>query len=113
MPGFDGTGPAGAGSMTGGARGFCNPSGVRDPKSFGKGMGLRGSIGGYGAGMGMRRGFGRGFGRCRGFLPAYGSTSSIDTTAELDMLKAQADSMQNALDDINSRMAQLQKKAAE
>ena len=26
MPGFDGTGPMGAGSMTGGGRGFCNPA---------------------------------------------------------------------------------------
>jgi hypothetical protein len=25
MPGFDGTGPAGVGPMTGGARGWCNP----------------------------------------------------------------------------------------
>jgi len=25
MPGFDGTGPAGMGPMTGGARGWCNP----------------------------------------------------------------------------------------
>ena len=25
MPGFDGTGPAGSGPMTGGARGWCNP----------------------------------------------------------------------------------------
>jgi len=25
MPGFDGTGPNGMGSMTGGGRGFCNP----------------------------------------------------------------------------------------
>ncbi len=26
MPGFDGTGPNGMGPMTGGGRGFCNPS---------------------------------------------------------------------------------------
>jgi len=26
MPGFDGTGPRGLGSMTGGGRGFCAPS---------------------------------------------------------------------------------------
>jgi hypothetical protein len=29
MPGFDGTGPAGMGPMTGGGRGFCRPQGVR------------------------------------------------------------------------------------
>ncbi len=28
MPGFDRTGPMGAGSMTGGARGRCNPAAV-------------------------------------------------------------------------------------
>jgi len=28
MPGFDGTGPAGMGSMTGGGRGWCNPYNV-------------------------------------------------------------------------------------
>ena len=33
MPGFDGTGPSGRGPMTGGGRGYCNPSfaGTRDP----------------------------------------------------------------------------------
>jgi hypothetical protein len=29
MPGFDGTGPAGRGPMTGGGRGWCNPYGLR------------------------------------------------------------------------------------
>lgn len=29
MPGFDGTGPAGMGPMTGGGRGLCNPYGAR------------------------------------------------------------------------------------
>lgn len=28
MPGFDGTGPAGMGPMTGGGRGFCSPWGI-------------------------------------------------------------------------------------
>ena len=31
MPGFDGTGPAGQGPMTGGARGLCNPSAASRP----------------------------------------------------------------------------------
>ncbi|NQT56445.1 MAG: DUF5320 domain-containing protein, partial [Desulfobacteraceae bacterium] len=26
MPGFDGAGPSGMGPMTGGGRGYCNPS---------------------------------------------------------------------------------------
>lgn len=38
MPGMDGTGPRGLGSMTGGGRGWCNPysAGVRSP--FGTGI---------------------------------------------------------------------------
>lgn len=63
MPGFNGRGPMGAGPMTGGARGFCNPAGAGQPRPFGRGMGLgRGFRGGYGSSMGMRRSFGRGFG---------------------------------------------------
>ena len=40
MPGFDGTGPMGMGTMVGGGRGFCVApvSGIR-PRSFGKGYG--------------------------------------------------------------------------
>jgi len=77
MPGYDGTGPAGMGPMTGGARGPCNPYNVPRaagnlnrppypaygayPQAFGArprwGMG-RGAFG--------RRGRGRGGGRGRG-----------------------------------------------
>lgn len=28
MPGYNGTGPNGAGPLTGGARGWCNPAGI-------------------------------------------------------------------------------------
>lgn len=58
MPGFDGTGPAGMGPMTGGGRGWCNPS-----RSF--------AYRGYAPFFNLvrpRRGIGRGlFGRGRGF----------------------------------------------
>jgi hypothetical protein len=37
MPGFDGTGPGGAGSMTGGGRGFCAMS-YRGYRPYGFGM---------------------------------------------------------------------------
>ncbi|MGC9357951.1 MAG: DUF5320 domain-containing protein [Anaerolineae bacterium] len=70
MPGFDGTGPEGAGPMTGGARGQCNPtSGATSrfrplQRFFGRGAprsmsgrrprwGLR--LGGRGRGRGRRR----------------------------------------------------------
>jgi hypothetical protein len=59
MPGFNGTGPAGMGPMTGGARGYCNPSQIA------YGPALASAPGYWGAGYG--RGFGRSFGRGRGF----------------------------------------------
>jgi len=112
MPGFNGKGPMGAGPMTGGAKGFCDPAGPGYPKAFGRGMGFgRNFRGGYGPGMGMRRGFGRGFGRW--YPPAYGPASPADPADAINMLKAQADSMQNALDAINRRMTQLQEESTE
>jgi len=57
MPGFDGSGPMGAGPMSGGGRGYCNiPAG----RGFG--------ISRYGLGRGFRGGFGRGgFKNARGY----------------------------------------------
>ena len=82
MPGFDGTGPAGQGPMTGGGRGFCaqpvsslvqNPANRTGFNLFSQAMSmLTGSaysgtrISG-GRGMGNRRGMGRGRGRGRQF----------------------------------------------
>ena len=54
MPGFDGTGPRGAGPMTGGGRGYCNTSGKK-----GYGMGRGGRPRGCGGGRGWGRGYGR------------------------------------------------------
>ena len=70
MPGFDGTGPAGRGPMTGGGRGYCNPYVPRMP---GVGpvrapyWGSARAVSPYGFGRphwGLGRGFfGRGLGR--------------------------------------------------
>jgi hypothetical protein len=98
--------------MTGGARGFCNPAsrGYGYPffggVSFGRGMGLgRGFRGGMG--RAMRAGFGRGYGWRPNMNPSY--PYAMDAPEELDMLKAQAASMKNALDAISKRMAELEK----
>jgi len=113
MPGFDRTGPFGAGPMTGGARGYCNSAatGYQSPffgaAGFGRGMGLgRGFRGGMG--RGMRGGFGRGYGW---YPPAYVSPYpyAMNAANELDMLKAQAESFRSTLDTINKRMAELEK----
>ena len=55
MPRRDGTGPMGAGSMTGRGLGTCTGA---DTTKFGTGYGL-----GLGLGLACRRGFGRGLGR--------------------------------------------------
>lgn len=84
MPGFDGTGPAGMGPMTGWGRGYCStspatyaPTPIYGPANqwtgFGRGFGRgRGNRGGFGPGFGRGRGFGyRGYG-LRGAYPAWG-----------------------------------------
>jgi hypothetical protein len=109
MPGFDRSGPMGAGSMTGVRRGFCNPgrSAIERPVSrgygFGAGYGFRG---GYGPGRGVRKGF------CGGFAwypSMYEPGYPTDQTSEMNMLRAEADSMKTALDTINKRIVELEK----
>jgi len=76
MPGFDGTGPAGAGPMTGGARGWCSPYGVRYGGAYRYPRAAYPAYGPYrrpfgfarprvGLGWGVRGGWGRGRGRGR------------------------------------------------
>ena len=74
MPGFDGTGPAGAGKLMGRGMGPCGQDTSMDPAgslergmSFYSGLGLRRGPG-FRRGRGM--GFGKGFGK--GFGPGYG-----------------------------------------
>lgn len=79
MPRGDGTGPVGAGPMTGRGAGFCagysvpgymNP-GIGFGMGFGRGrgFGIRGGFGrGYGFGRGLGFGRGRGFGRMCNFI---------------------------------------------
>jgi len=107
VPGFDRSGPMGAGPRTGRARGYCNPANagrgrpLAGTAGFGRGMayGL-GFRGGYGPGRGMGRGFGRSFAP---YPPVYAE----NTADELGMLKQQADSAKNTLDSINRRIADL------
>jgi hypothetical protein len=110
MPGFDRTGPVGAGPMTGGARGFCNPANAGAIPAYGGRYG-------YGRGLGLRRGFrggygpGRGWGRGYGRYPAaVGPAFSVEAPDEINMLKAQADYLKDSLDAINRRIEDLEKK---
>ena len=123
MPGLDRTGPMGAGPMTGGAKGFCNPATSGYPSRFAaggfRGVGLRrGFRGGYGPGMGC--GYARGFGWCRvspvwagGYPPATSEADAMTPENELNILRADADAVKNELDAINRRIEELEKKSAE
>jgi hypothetical protein len=113
MPGFDGKGPAGAGPMTGGGRGYCNPANAADRPRFSARYG-------YGRGFGMRRGFrpamrwGRGLGRgCGWYPPAEAPAYSTRPETMLETLKAEAEAVKASLDAIHKRIEELEKKATE
>jgi len=124
MPGFDGTGPMGAGPMTGGARGFCNPAGAaygpRYGGGFGYGRGLgrgRGFRGGFGPGLGMGRGYGKGL-RGRAFYPAWGGgyapaygPYTMNPQDEAGMLRDEAEYMKQELAAIQKRLEELEAKS--
>ncbi len=109
MPGFNGTGPQGMGPMTGGGRGFCNQANLGNRPRFAGGMGMglrRGFRGGGNDGMrGMRRGVGRGYGNS----PYAYDASPMDDVTDLDMLKADAETMKRNLEMINRRIADIEK----
>ena len=123
MPGLNGTGPMGAGPMTGGARGRCNPSGTTYAGSgFGRGRGFRGGVG---PGFGQGRGYGRGFGWRGAYPPAgglygpaynapsYGGPYAMKPEDEANMLKGEADAIKSELDAINKRIEELQSQSSE
>ncbi|MBN2059842.1 MAG: DUF5320 domain-containing protein [Deltaproteobacteria bacterium] len=132
MPGFDGTGPMGAGPMTGGARGFCNPAsggygvGYGGTSGYGRGYGRgRGFRRGFGPGMAWGRGYGRGYGRGFGWRapypswgagyygPAYDNPyGSMSPENELQMLRNEADAIKNDLENINKRIEEIESKSS-
>ena len=105
MPGFDGTGPMGMGSMTGGARGFCNPH----AQPF--------SQRGFSPRMRGARGRGRDFrnmfwatglpGCARYGQGGYGGLT-YGKEQEVTVLKNQADYLKDELAAIDSRLRDLQ-----
>ena len=130
MPRGDGTGPGGAGPMTGRAAGYCAgypAPGYANPMPGGGRFGLgRGRGGpGWGRGFGRGRGFGwRGFGAPAFFNPNvygnpyYGEPADVYPYApeltpqqETDMLKKQAQAINDELKAINSRIGELESAA--
>ena len=116
MPGFDRTGPMGAGSMTGGRRGLCNPAIASGARAY---IGPYGYVGGLGLRRGFRRGFGRGAGIGRGYGRGYGWYPPVMGPAypsvadEMEMLRVEADYLKNSLESINKRIDELEKKPAQ
>lgn len=97
----------GAGPMTGGGRGYCAGA----DSGFQPNYGQQGSGRGYGSGRG--RGHCRGSRRAGGYpagnAPQYNTPDNMNRADELGMLKAQAAEMKSALDNIQKRMAELDK----
>ena len=111
MPGFDRSGPMGAGPMTGGGRGFCNPATTPGPRAFfgGYAGGSR-FRSGLGRGRGWRRGLGRGY---RFYPPVAGFDDPADTAGELAALRNEADYLKGSLDAVVRRIDELEKKPAD
>jgi hypothetical protein len=103
MPGFDGSGPMGAGSMTGGGRGRCNRRNIDEGTGFGRGRARR-----FRAtnGVGMRKGFGRGFG-----MPGRYDMPSVDDISQtgINVMKAKIESMENMIEKLCRRETGIQK----
>ena len=119
MPGGDGTGPMGMGSMSGRAAGYCAGypvPGFMNPTpggGWGRGWGR-----GFGGGRGWRAGYGAPpYGTAVGappYAPAYGPYAAtpyapaMPPQAELDALKTQADDFTPGLEEIRKRIDELQ-----
>jgi hypothetical protein len=98
MPGYDGTGPRGQGSMSGGGRGYCAVPVSESPAVM------------MGRGRGFGRGMGRGFRNCfyaTGFS-GWNRGQVVGQENELSVLKNQASYLKQQLDFIQGRVSQLE-----
>jgi hypothetical protein len=116
MPFRDRTGPLGQGPMTGRGRGFCGGFAAPGNMNPGRGMGR----GGRGWGMGWRNQFWatglRSWQRTADWLAsnASGRTTapSLDPLGEIAALKGQEESLRSALNQVQKRVEELDKKLA-
>ena len=108
MPGFNRTGPGGAGPMTGERRGLCSTEitgyGTRNFRHISRRMGY-GPESGYG--RRLKHGFGRGFGWWG--PPVYEPVNTDDSSAELNKLKARAVFLESELAVIHTQIKNLEK----
>lgn len=122
MPRGDRTGPWGAGPRTGRAMGYCSGYSVPGYMNPGPGWGR-----GFGRGFGMGRGGGRGWGRWAGFGNWEGypyasgpapyippaDTAGFTAAEEKSILEEQAKYIQDQLNQIQSRLDDLNKQKKE
>ncbi len=94
MPRGDGTGPTGAGSMTGRGLGYCAGP---DTAEYGAGFGM-------GLGFACRRGFGRGFGR--GFRGVFIADQDSSKTRK-ELLQERKDFLKNQLEAVDKQLEDL------
>ncbi len=110
MPGGDRTGPLGQGSRTGRGLGYCtgNPAPGFTAGSGGWGRGWGGRFGG---GFRGRRfgGYGRGWGAWAPAAYPYPYSGAPDPEAERRTLQDQATFLQRQMDDIQQRLASMEK----
>jgi len=92
MPRRDGTGPMGAGAMTGRGLGICISP---DTAGLGAGRGM-----GLGRGFACRRGFGRGFGRGFAFSQPSSKTQKELLNEQKATLKYQLEAIDKQLEDL-------------
>jgi len=119
MPGGDGTGPVGMGPMTGRAAGYCAGYGMPGYANPG-GRGFWGR--GGGRGRGYRHWFRAtglpGWARAGYGMPAYGLPPAAapyapSTQQETGVLKAQAEFLEQQLEDVRRRLTELEAEQAE
>ena len=100
MPGGDGTGPMGAGAMTGRAAGYC--AGYGQP-GYADGGGGRGrGFWGRGCGRGRGRGLGSGLGWFGRAAMRTAQPAAPTRENELEMLKRQAAEIQRRIEAIEA-----------
>jgi len=103
MPGFDGTGPMGAGPMTGGGRGFCVlPLGTGVRPGWGRGRGWRNWY--YATGLpGWTR---------AGLWPRWVPAGFAEPTPEQELadLRAEAQELEEYLKSLRGRIDELESK---
>lgn len=114
MPGGDRTGPLGGGTRTGRGLGYCSgyeQAGYTVPQPA-QGLGLGFRWGGRGCGRGYGRVYNRGYHFRANFRPEQSNvtipTPSASQEQEIDSLKAQAQELQNVLQQIQERLDQLE-----